>query len=163
MAVGVLLIGCESIQTPSPDRHPSSPTSMIPLSDSAVPEPSADAAAGPPLNDLERTVLGALASLGIEGHRGEQSPEGASIYATLDDGHELYVTAIPPNADRSDSVVVGRRFVAGSQVERIETSSGDTFDRFDCTEARYILGGTPPAQFDSFDAFLGAFIVEVGC
>jgi hypothetical protein len=125
--------------------------------------PSADAHTPPPLNPRETKVIGALATLGITGMRGEPQVEGASILAQ-GQGWRPLVGAYPTAIMRAEFSVIDERRLEGVRVLRVEYSSGPPpRHRFECaTDTNEVRGDVPPG-FADMDALVGRFIHALGC
>ena len=132
---------------------------MLPLLLGCVATPDAP----PPLNPLEAKIVDALATLGIHGQRAEYSFRGAIIWATLEGGSELFVSAQPPGVEDGDFVVVAERPVQGIVVQRVEYPAGQVRDRFACADATYqVETAVPPGAGDP-DALLSRVIAALDC
>ena len=85
------------------------------------------------------------------------------MWATLEDGSELFVSAQPAGVEDGDFVVVAERPVQGIVVQRIEYPAGQVRDRFACADATYqVERAIPPGAGDP-DALLARVIGALGC
>jgi hypothetical protein len=164
---GILLAACEFASGPQPSVAPTAtsaasvaPTATSPAAQSS---PSPDAFTPPPLNPRETKVIGALATLGITGMRGEPQFEGASILAQ-GQGWRLQVGAYPTAVERAEFTVIDERRLEGVRVLRVEYSSGPPpRHRFECATDTYEVWGDVPPGFADMDALVGRFIRALGC
>ncbi|MEV0613551.1 hypothetical protein AB0I81_09520 [Nonomuraea sp. NPDC050404] len=132
---------------------------------STSPQPSTDDApetGPPPLNRLERTIIDALADLGIKAQRAQLPAEkSASIWAEAGGTH-LSVSA-HRSGIRSHATVTGTRRIANVVVRRVRYETGSTPDQFTCAGFDYQVDGHPPPGFATADAFLSGLLAELRC
>jgi hypothetical protein len=131
-----------------------------------MPTPSASLGAPPvpPLNDLERTVIGALGGLGISAMRAEIPYDNANIWAQLDGSRELFVSAVPVPSDNASFVVSDRRDSNGVTIESGEHAGlGDPAVRFTCSGTNYYVRGDVPGDYRDIDAFIDALLLALDC
>lgn len=126
-------------------------------------QPQADDPSPPMQNLLEAVVSDALAVLGLEAERAEYSPDGALMWAPLEDDSALFVHAFRTGTDRGDLSVIDERTVAGIAVQQVEYASGLVRDRFACEDVTYEVEGATPPGFTTFDAFLAELMPLLGC
>lgn len=144
----------------APDQPPAM-TAAVVCPD--APPPATDATP-PPLNDLEALIVDALAVLGLEGQRAENSPPtSASLWVPLEGDDALFVHAFATGTDGGEFSVLSERGIAGLTVQRVEYASGPVRDRFGCGDATYEVDGTTPPTFSSMDALLAELIPVLGC
>jgi hypothetical protein len=151
-----------------PPPSPSAAWSSPPPASSAVrssPQPSATDASEtgpPPLSRLERTVIDALADLGIKAQRAQLPAEkSASVWAEPGGTHlaiSAHRSGIP-----SDATVTSTRRIGEVVVRRVEYEAGSTAEQFTCAGIDYQVDGHPPPRFATADAFLARFLAELRC
>lgn len=168
-ALTVALVACTADVRPPPTamvgRGSASPTADLEPSE-PMPTPSASQGAPgpPPLNDLERTVIGALGGMGISGMRAEFPYDNANIWAQLDGRRELFVSAVPVPSDAASFVVSDRRDSNGVTIEYGEHAGlDDPAVRFTCSGTNYYVRGDIPVDYRDIDAFLDAFLLALEC
>lgn len=115
------------------------------------------------LNELERKIVTALASLNVDAGPAELNFNEATMWARLDDGRELFVNANDKKIDRSHLKVVDERRVGAVTVKRVKRSSGGFSDFFECAGVSYEVHGDIPDSFGTRDEFLREFLVALRC
>lgn len=150
-----------SFVVPSPTGAPTEPALRT---DAPTPSIGEETPILPPLNDLERSVIAALAELGLEGWRAQLPFENADIWVRIDDARQLSVSVLPLRRDPGGFVAVSTRSIRGVQVEKGDPSEyeGDLY-QFRCGDLRYFVGGFAPPPFADLDSFIEALLGAIEC
>ena len=115
----------------------------------------------PALNQIERQITIALATLDLRAAPFEHSFSGAEMWVERDGMAQLYVDAYPLSLGVPQATMIAERTVAGLSIASVQDARGRA-DQFECADLRVTVIGVPDG-FVSADAFLEAFIGSLGC
>lgn len=118
----------------------------------------------PPFSDIEERIADTLAGFGLVVHRAENPrPGSASLWVALEDGGELYVSALLAGTNNGNPTVIDETTVDGIVVRTVEYESGLSRLAFDCRTHEYEVTGDPPSDHDDLTSFTAALANALSC